>query len=156
MLHYDIPGFGAVSIEHVVLDFNGTLARDGVLIEAVRPLLVQLAAAVTLHVLTADTTGTCRAQVAGLPVTVTVLERQPQDEAKREFVQQLGPQCCACIGNGRNDQAMLAACGLGIGVLGPEGAAPATLAAAAVVVGDIAAGLELLLQPLRVKATLRN
>ena len=156
MIECEIPGQALVSIAHLVLDFNGTLAVDGCLITGVAQLLEQLAAHVQVHVLTADTTGTCRSQVAGLPVTVSVLDRQPQDEAKQEYVAQLGMQQCACIGNGRNDGLMLTGCALGIAIIGPEGAAPATLAAADVVVPDIAAALGLLRQPLRLKATLRN
>ena len=29
MLRTDIPGFGSLRIEHLVLDYNGTLALDG-------------------------------------------------------------------------------------------------------------------------------
>ncbi len=59
------------------------------------------------------------------------------------------------MGNGRNDRLMLARAGLGIAVVGPEGAHHEALAAASVVVPDIRAGLDLLLNPKRLLATLR-
>jgi soluble P-type ATPase len=51
---------------------------------------------------------------------------------------------------------MLTAAALGIAVLGPEGAAAATLAAAHVIAPDILAALDLLAHPQRLVATLRR
>jgi hypothetical protein len=45
---------------------------------------------------------------------------------------------------------------IGVAVLGREGAAAETLAAAHIVVPDVLSGLELLTQPLRLVATLRD
>ena len=42
MIDIRIPGFKQVTVEHLVLDFNGTLACDGILAEGVRELLVRL------------------------------------------------------------------------------------------------------------------
>ena len=50
---------------------------------------------------------------------------------------------------------MLAEAALGIAVVGPEGAAAATLAAADVVAPGIFSALDLLANPLRLTATLR-
>ena len=54
-----------------------------------------------------------------------------------------------------NDRLMLQTAGLGIAVMQAEGAAVETVLAADVVVPDIIAGLDLLLHPLRLVATLR-
>ena len=35
MIEIDVPGFGALRLEHLVLDYNGTLACDGMLLEGV-------------------------------------------------------------------------------------------------------------------------
>jgi soluble P-type ATPase len=61
----------------------------------------------------------------------------------------------AAIGNGRNDQLMLAAAALGIAVVQEEGAAIESLSAADVVLPDIRSALDLLLFPKRLIATLR-
>ena len=67
----------------------------------------------------------------------------------------LGQVSVVAIGNGNNDVGMLAAAGLGIAVLGPEGTASRALTAADLVAGDICSALELLLFPQRLFATLR-
>ena len=67
----------------------------------------------------------------------------------------LGREQCVGIGNGRNDRLMLQAAALGIVVMQAEGAAVETMLAADVVVPDITIGLDLLLHPLRLVATLR-
>ena len=36
MLEIDIPGWGRLELASLVMDYNGTLARDGVLLEGVR------------------------------------------------------------------------------------------------------------------------
>jgi len=156
MITIDISGFGSLAIRDLVLDFNGTIAFDGSLISGVANRIHELAESLTIHVLTADTTGTCRQALAGLPLSVTVLDRRPEDEAKLAFVEKLGKPGCACIGNGMNDALMLQASALGIAVMGAEGSAGKALAAADVVCPDINAALDLLLQPVRLRATLRT
>jgi soluble P-type ATPase len=155
MIRIDIAGFGLLEIQHVVLDFNGTIAVDGVCVPGVAALVDALASRAQVHVLTADTFGTCRRALEGMPVTISVLRQKPEDEAKLEYVEALGPLRCAAVGNGRNDRLMLQACALGIAVLGGEGAALDALTAADVVVADSRAALELLAHPVRLTATLR-
>jgi len=59
------------------------------------------------------------------------------------------------MGNGANDRLMLAKAALGIVVLGSEGTSVQALQNADIAVKDINEGLELLLQPKRLVATLR-
>ena len=40
MLELDIPGYGTLALEHLVLDVNGTIAEGGELLPAVAPLLI--------------------------------------------------------------------------------------------------------------------
>jgi soluble P-type ATPase len=75
---------------------------------------------------------------------------------KADLVEQAGAPGVIAIGNGRNDVAMLERAGLAIAVIGPEGAAGELLRAADVVVRDIHDALDLILYPLRLKATLRD
>lgn len=155
MLSAKIPGFGALSLEHLVLDFNGTLALDGRLLPNVRGRIGALARALEVHVVTADTFGSARRALRGLPCKVVVLDQNAQDRAKGTYVRRLGAACTVSVGNGRNDRAMLRAARLGIAVLGPEGASAEALRAAHVVAPSIVAALDLLLHPLRLTATLR-
>lgn len=150
-----IPGFGTLRIDHLVLDFNGTLATDGKLLAGVRRRLRLLSRALKVHILTADTFGTARATLAALPCTLVVLPEQRQDHAKAAYVRRLGSARTACIGNGRNDRLMLKAAALGIVVLQEEGAAREALAAADLVMPGIVEALDAFSHPLRPVASLR-
>lgn len=151
-----IPGAPTLTLEHLVVDFNGTLAVDGALLPGVADALRNLAGQISVHVLTADTFGTAHEALADLPVRLVVLPPAQQDEAKRQHVQQLGADRCVAIGNGRNDSLMLATAALGIVVVQREGAAVQALLAADIVAPDILDALELLLHPARLVATLRR
>jgi soluble P-type ATPase len=155
-LRQDIPGFGSLQLEHLVLDYNGTLAVDGELLPGVAERLRALAPQLSIVVVTADTFGSVHQELRGLPVDVRVLPRDGQDIAKRELVRGLGAQGCFAIGNGRNDGLMLRSAAVGVAVLQREGAASVTLRAADVVALTIQDALDLLLHPLRLVASLRR
>ncbi len=156
MIQIDVPGKKEkLLIEHLVLDFNGTLAVDGRIKPGVAGLLRALAAQVQVHILTAGTFGGVEEQVAGIPCVLKVLSGADQTAQKAEYVAALGAGRTACIGNGRNDREMLRQARLGIAVIQEEGAAIDSLTAADVACLDIAAALQLLLHPLRLTATLR-
>lgn len=154
MFELDIPGFKSLRLENIVLDFNGTIACDGVLLPGVAERLAKLKAHFAVHVVTADTFGTVRAQVEGL-ARIAVLESGDHREEKRALVAQLGDESVVAIGNGRNDVAMLQAAALGVAVCQREGAATQALQAADLVCNDILDALDLLRHPKRLLATLR-
>ncbi len=156
MICVDIPAGASLRLEHLVLDFNGTLACDGVLLPGVRDRLERLSRSIQIHVVTADTFGRARAELADVACQLCVLEAHEQARAKLEYVQRLGAERTACIGNGRNDALMMGAAALGIAVVQAEGAAPQTLCGADVVVSEIGDALDLLVQPQRLAATLRQ
>lgn len=156
MIAIDIPGWKELELEHLVLDFNGTMACDGKLVSGVRERLDRLAADLRILVLTADTFGTARQELEGLPLELTVLPTANQAEAKRHRIERLGAAATVAIGNGRNDRLMLEEAALGVAVLQEEGAAMETLALADVVSQDIRDALDLLLHPARLRATLRS
>jgi soluble P-type ATPase len=156
MLSIAVPGGKDLRLECLVLDYNGTLACDGDLIEGVGPLLRVLAEDLEIHVVTADTFGKAHSGLHGLPCELVVLPAEKQDAGKLAYVRRLGPERTASIGNGRNDRLMLKEAALGIAVVQAEGAAAETLAAADVVCPDILSALRLLTDPLRLKATLRS
>jgi len=156
MLSITVPGFGSVTLENLVLDYNGTLAVDGVLLPGVKAALNTLAAQLSVYVVTADTFGKAAGGLEGVNCRLTVLEPGRQDQAKVNFVNRLGANRTASIGNGRNDALMLAASALGIVVILAEGASTVSLNAADIVCTDIVSALELLVHPLRLTATLRT
>jgi len=156
MLSIPVPGYQDLQLEYLVLDYNGTLARDGELIEGVEDLLRTLAEDLQIHVVTADTFGKAESRLKGLPCELVVLPAEKQDVGKLAYVKRLGPQHTVCIGNGRNDRLMLKQAVLGIAVVQQEGTAAETLLAADVVCPDIFSALGLLTDPLRLTATLRS
>ena len=155
MLDIIIPGYNHLQLQHLVLDYNGTLACDGQLLTGVKSRLERLAKHLQVHVVTADTFGSVKTALADVSCQLYILPSANQDTGKRDYVEQLGISQAVCIGNGRNDSLMLAVAALGIVVLQEEGAAVKSLLAADVAAPDILAALDLLLQPKRLVATLR-
>ena len=68
MIKIPLPGKAAITIQHLVLDFNGTLAVDGAPLPGVKEKLAGLAEVVSIHIITADTHGTAREAMAWLPL----------------------------------------------------------------------------------------
>lgn len=156
MIEIQIPGSETLCIEHLVLDYNGTLAEDGELIEGVIERLNELARHLQVHVLTADTHGTVAEKLAGLPCTLQIIGCDEQDRRKWEYIVAVGSKMVAAVGNGRNDVLMLQTAVLGIALIQKEGTSTKALLAADVVCIDILDVLDLLLKPARLCATLRN
>jgi len=156
MLEIDIPGFGFLSLTHLVSDFTGTLSLDGKLLPGVKEELNQIAKRMKVHILTADTFGKAMAELEGINCEVHIFTGQNLDIQKEDYVENLGSEKVAALGNGNNDRRMLKAARIGIAVLEGEGCSVDALKAADILVGSIQEALGLLLNPLRCKATLRT
>ena len=157
MLEFDIPGHEKYTIEHVVLDLNGTIARDGEILPGVGGALASLGDSVHVVLLTADTHGTAAGFGDALGIEVRVIASGGWEAGEKlAVVQELGPDHVFAVGNGANDALMLSSCAIGVGVIGPEGAARACIESADIVVTTIADALGLLLHPARLIATLRT
>lgn len=153
----DIPGFGTLAIENLILDFNGTLALDGRLIDGVSGRIETLSRSMNLHVLTADTHGFVEKEMCGCPCKVEIVPPGVrEDQAKLAFIKRLGAETCAAVGNGAIDAPMLEAARLGICVVGTEGAAGISIMAADLVVTGPLDALDLLIKPERLIAGLRR
>lgn len=156
MISINIPGFHDLNLDHLVSDYNGTLALDGKLLPGVAEALRKLAPHIHIHVITADTFGLVKAQLADLPINIIITPMEDQAEAKLRFVSGLGTERVVAIGNGRNDRMMLSAAALGIAVIQGEGGAAETLASADVVSSSVLDAFDLLCNPKRLVATLRS
>ncbi len=154
-LEITIPARGALRLEHLVLDVNGTIALDGQLLPGMRERLDKLSEALDVWLVSADTQGTLDELAAALGVKAKRLRPSEEAAQKAALVQELGAEQTVAIGNGANDAAMLRRAALGIAVLGGEGLAVTCLNAADVLVPHIGAALDLLLCPRRLLATLR-
>ncbi len=158
MLTRDIPGDRIHNFEHLVLDYNGTIADDGIPCEGVKELVTQLSTYLSVTVITADTYGSVQEALKGWPLLVKIIGKGDQIEAKRSFIAQLRQDGAEVIsmGNGRNDELMLAEADLSMAVLGAEGLCLKILSAADMLVRGATEGLELLLNEKAFAATLKS
>ena len=156
MIDVSIPGWRDCHLEHLVCDFNGTLATDGVLFEGVAERLEQLSETLTVHIVTADTHGTAQQVFAALPVSLTRLNPGGERQEKARFVGELGAERTVFLGNGANDVDALGKALISIAVVGEEGAFVPAVQAAQMVVRTPVDALDLILTPKRLIAGLRR
>lgn len=156
MVRIEISGMEKLEIEHLVLDYNGTIAINGVVIDGVMERLEQLSVLLDIHVITADTYGSVHEQCAGQNISVHVIGKFHQDREKLIFIESLKAEHCIAIGNGKNDALMLTSAALGIVLLQEEGTSTKALLASDAVFRSINDALDSLLNLQRLIATLRN
>jgi P-type E1-E2 ATPase len=156
MIELEIPGRGNLQLHHLVLDVNGTLAVDGVLLDGITKRISILRDRLEVHLVTADTHGHQAAIDRQLNLQAVCIRPGNEVEQKAAFVQHLGAGTVAAIGQGANDAGMLKAAILGICVLSPESTAVEALLAADLATPNIFSALELFEKPLRIVASLRK
>ena len=155
MLTVKIPGREELVLRHLVLDYNGTIAEDGAIIDGIAQRLEILSKSLSICVITADTHGTAASRCESLPLEVKAFPTVQVGEIKAEEVRKLPAGVC-CIGNGFNDIQMSDAADLSICVIGKEGCCGALIAHCDVVVTSIWDALDLLIKSDRLRATLRT
>ena len=156
MLEIVVPGGMTLRIKHLILDYNGTLAKDGELLPGVEDRLQELGRHLKVHVITADTHGSVSTQLHHLSCDIKIIGAENQDLLKQEYLQNVGSENAVAVGNGRNDVLMLQDALLGICLVQAEGASGAAIRVADIICTDILDVLDLFLKPSRLKATLRN
>ena len=156
MIELNIPGHGDLVIEHLVIDVNGTLAVDGILLEGVARRVGALRDRLTVHLLTADTHGGQAAIDRLLNLQAIRIRQGDEAGQKAAFVRQLGAERVAAIGQGANDARMLKTAALGICVMSVEGLAVEALTSADLLMPDTLCALDLFDKPLRLIASLRK
>ena len=156
MIQFVVPGLGDYTLQHLVMDVNGTLATDGQLMDGVAAKIEVLRRKLTIHLLTADTHG--RQAIIDQELNLTATRIRPGNEAsqKADYVRTLGSEHVVSFGQGANDSEMLAVARLGICVMSVEGVARETLLNANLIAPTILSALELLERPPRIVASLRR
>jgi len=154
----EIPGFGSRHITTVVTDYTGTYSFAGVVAADVKHKLKLLAAVTDLHIVTADSFGTAERELSGI-VKPYLLRTGRHDTEKADYVSRFDLASVAAVGNGNNDRLMLKAVkeggGLAIAVDNGEGCALDALLNANLFIVGGGSALDVLLDPVRLKATLR-
>jgi soluble P-type ATPase len=156
MIGFSVPGLAEFKIENLVLDYNGTIAYEGVPFDEVYALLKELSKSLKIYILTADTFGKVNNFKEELSAEVHILPPDDQIKLKADFVKILGPEKTIAIGNGVNDSKMLKDSAIGIVVIEKEGAALKAIENADIVCNSIVDALKLILNPNLIVATLRR
>jgi len=156
VIRITVPGRGSDTIEHLILDLNGTISVDGRIVRGVKEKLRRLSEALEITVVTADTNRNAKSLLAGLPVRIHMIRENRENEQKLAVVLEKGKEHTLSIGNGCNDVSMLRESAIGICVAGKEGASTEALMASDLVVSTINDALDILLKPHRLRATLRR
>lgn len=156
MINITIPGRGTYTIEHLVLDLNGTIALDGKIIQSVKEKVITLSKEVDVMVVTADTNKNAERLLRNLPVSLLKIQENRENEQKARLVLEKGKHTTISIGNGCNDVSMLKESTIGICIVGREGASSEAMMASDLVVPTINDALDILLKSHRLKASLRR
>ena len=152
----EIPAYKKLDLKYLVLDYNGTIALDGVIPEEVKLRLQQLADKLEIFVLTADTHGTAKKMCEGLPLKIMTFPSDTAMYEKQRIVRELGKEYCLTIGNGRNDILMCQEAELSIAIIATEGACSKLISETDICVTSIIDALDLLILQKRLIATLRG
>ena len=156
MVSIDIPGKGKMNIENLVLDFNGTIAYDGNIKNGIREKIQRVhEMGINIYILTADTYHQAAEQRKDMPVTLEIFDVDNAALSKREIVNNIDSKLTMTIGNGNNDVEMFEESILSVAVIGDEGCAVKAIFAADIITNNIDDAIDLLLNPHRIKATLR-
>ncbi|MEO1928106.1 MAG: HAD family hydrolase [Nautiliaceae bacterium] len=149
----EIPNIGIKEIKYIVLDYNGTIAKDGKVKNSVKEILRELKD-FEIFVITADTHGSAKENLKECDVKLQILKTSNHTKEKEEFVKSL--KNVFAVGNGSNDLLMLKEAEVGVCVIEDEGASVKSLLNADVVCRSIEEALGLVLKPKRLIATLRE
>lgn len=155
MLTIDIPGRERLTLNTLLLDYNGTIAADGRLIPEAAARIGKLRESLRILILTADTFGTVAEECRELGVEIQTFPHDGASVCKKEIAMKAGPGV-VCLGNGWNDIGMFDEADLSIAVIDREGMCASLLAHADVLVTSPADGMDLLLHTDRLRATLRT
>lgn len=159
-LEIDLPCGVFYNLSNLILDLNGTLTVDGDFIEGVEERLKEISKILNVYLLTADTNQTADELIEKLGKELSIeihkLETGRGDIQKLAFLEKIGREKSAAIGNGCNDALMLKEAALGICVIGQEGASIEALLASQAVFLNICDALDIFLKRNRMIATLRK
>ena len=156
MISVPIPGWGELTLEYLMVDFNGTAALDGKLKKDAKEAIEKISRYIKVFIITADSYDSVESEMAASNVTFIKVNKNSSGEEKAKVVRELGPEKIVAIGNGSNDAAMLKEAALGIAVIGEEGCSTALIKEADLVVTDVMKAFGLILYPERILATLRD
>ena len=154
MITIQRPGKDPLEIEFILIDFEGTLACDRRIHPKAKDKINLLSKRTKIYILTKGNQETVAEVLRKVKAEVISSREGEASQKKLDLLYRLGAARTVAIGNGVDDTLMMEEAGLGICVIGKEGASAEMMQKADVVVTDILDALDFLLKPLRHQATL--
>jgi soluble P-type ATPase len=154
MIAIQRPGQEPLEIDFILLDFEGTLAPDRRVHPKAKDKLNLLAKRAKIYILTKEEKERVEEVLKKVKAEIIYLTEGGSSQKKLDLLRQLGATGTVALGNGLDDGPMMEEAGLGICVIGKEGASADAVKKADVIFTDILDALDFLLKPLRQKATL--
>ncbi len=154
MISIQRPGQEPLEIDIILIDFEGTLASDRRVHPKAKDKINLLSKRVRIYILAKEEKERVTEVLKRVKAEIVFLKEENTSREKLNLLKQLGAGRTAAIGNGADDVLMVDEAGLGICIIGREGAAGETIQKADLVFPDIVDALDFFLKPLRQKATL--
>ena len=154
MISIQRPGMESLDIHFVLIDFEGTLAMDGRVHPKAKDKVNLLSKRVTITILTKSNREKVEETLRKMRAEILYVTEGDSSRQKLNALQRLGAHQTAVIGNGLDDVRILEQAGLGMCVIGKEGASAEAMAKADLVVTHVLDALDFLLKPLRQRAML--
>jgi soluble P-type ATPase len=154
MISIQRPGMESLDIHFVLIDFEGTLAMDGRVHPKAKDKVNLLSKRATITILTKSNREKVVETLRKMKAEILYVTEGDSSQQKLNVLQRLGPHQTAVIGNGLDDVRIMEQAGLGMCVIGKEGASAEAMAKADLVVTHVLDALDFLLKPLRQRAML--
>jgi len=148
------PGQDLLEMDFMLMDFEGTLAQDRRVDPKAKDKINLLSKRMKIYILAKGEKEVVEDVLKKVKAEVIYLRMREPAQGKLSLLRQLGARRTVAIGNGVDDALMLEEAGLGICILGREGASVKAMQKADVVVTNILDALDFILKPLRQEATL--
>lgn len=156
MLEINVPGLDNYNLKYLVLDYNGTVATDGIMTESVKKKLLILSEILEILIITADTNGTAADNIKGLPIELKRFPKGPAATEKVKVIEKLGSENCVFLGNGFNDVEAGKIATLTLGIIGNEGICSKLIDNSDLIFSNIDDALDSLIHTNRIVAGLRK
>jgi soluble P-type ATPase len=154
MITVQRPGQEPLEIEFILIDFEGTLASDRRVHPKAKDKINLLSKRAKIYILTQEGKERAEEVLKKVKAEVIYLTEGESSQKKLDLLRQLGGTGTVAIGNGVDDGPMIEEAGLGVCVIGKEGASSEAVKKADAIFTDILDALDFLLKPLRQRATL--
>lgn len=154
MITIQRPGQEPLEIDFILIDFEGTLASDRRVHPKAKDKINLLSKRTKIYILTKEEKERVEGVLKKVKAEITYLTEGESSQKKLDLLRQLGAGRTVAIGNGVDDGLMIGEAGLGLCVVGKEGASSEAVKNADIVFTDILDALDFLLKPPRQRATL--